>query len=176
MIQEFTLTSNELGGQASIKFVHDGCGGENKSPQLSWSNAPVGTKSFAIDCHDKDAPTPGGFWHWLVYNIPANINELVSGAGTAGTSTDSGNTLCTTESASLLPAGAIQAVNDNGLKEYSGPYPPPGHGWHTYTFTVYALDIENLDLPANLPCGGVGFNIWCHTLAKASITTYYRNL
>ena len=160
-MKPFTLLSEDLGGQIDLQFVQTGLGGSNLSPQLKWINAPEGTRSFAIDMHDKDAPTPGGYWHWLVYNIPSDVNELVRGAGV-------GDSL-------LLPKSAVQVANDSGNKFYDGPYPPPGHGWHSYSFTIYALDVESLELPENLPCGGVSFNIWCHTLAKSSIVAYFRN-
>ncbi len=158
----FTLKSHDLSGVAPMAQVHDGCGGGNLSPELHWENAPEGTLSFALDIHDKDAPTPGGFWHWLIYNIPASCSQLPTGAGSAD--------------GSLLPDGVVQCVNDNGVVGYSGCYPPPGHGWHEYKATLYALDVETLDVPPSLPCGGVGFNIWCHTLAKCSLVFYYRNL
>ena len=79
----FTLSSNDLGGQATQteEFNGFGCTGKNQSPQLSWKNAPEGTKSFAITMYDPDAPTGSGWWHWVVFDLPANINELVSNAG-----------------------------------------------------------------------------------------------
>ena len=84
----FTLSSNTLGGEATIneEFNGFGCEGENQSPQLSWKNAPEGTKSFAITMYDPDAPTGSGWWHWVVFDIPANTRELKSGAGSEGSS------------------------------------------------------------------------------------------
>ena len=79
----FTLSSRDLGGQTTKtqEFNGFGCSGENISPQLSWANAPEGTKSFAITMYDPDAPTGSGWWHWLVFDINANVNELVANAG-----------------------------------------------------------------------------------------------
>ena len=107
--QTFTLSSKDLGGQATIneEFNGFGCTGENKSPQLSWENAPEGTKSFAITMYDPDAPTGSGWWHWVVFDIPVSTNELVSG---------SGNT-----ELNLTPEGVIQSITDYGLKGYGGP-------------------------------------------------------
>ena len=81
--QTFTLKSRDVGGQMTAQQVLNGfgCTGQNVSPQLSWENAPVGTKSFAITIYDKDAPTGSGWWHWVVFDSPANSNNLKQGAG-----------------------------------------------------------------------------------------------
>ena len=81
--QTFTLKSQDVGGQATDKQVFNGfgCTGENLSPQLSWDNAPADAKSFAVTMYDKDAPTGSGWWHWLVFDIPSDVNELKSGIG-----------------------------------------------------------------------------------------------
>ncbi|OMQ07872.1 YbhB/YbcL family Raf kinase inhibitor-like protein [[Flexibacter] sp. ATCC 35103] len=157
----FTLTSNDLGGQASKtqEFNGFGCSGENESPQLLWKNAPVGTKSFAITMYDPDAPTGSGFWHWIVFDIPANVNELVTNAGTKN---------------NLIPKGAIQSITDYGIKGFGGPCPPEGHGFHQYIITVYALKTDKLGTDANTNPAVVGFNLWNQTLAKASIVAYYK--
>src|ERR1051326_9204286 len=89
-----------------------GCSGNNRSPQLSWSGAPAGAKSFALTCYDPDAPTGSGFWHWLVVNIPANVNELPAGAGNPANGS--------------LPAGALETRTDVGKPGYAGPCPPEG--------------------------------------------------
>src|SRR5689334_6889875 len=78
------VTSSSLaeGRAIEMDFVYTGCGGKNRSPQLSWSGVPSGTKSFAVTCFDPDAPTGSGYWHWLAFDIPASVNHLDAGAGT----------------------------------------------------------------------------------------------
>ncbi|MEZ5017076.1 MAG: YbhB/YbcL family Raf kinase inhibitor-like protein [Flavipsychrobacter sp.] len=158
----FTLSSKNLGGTATTveEFAGFGCKGENKSPQLSWINAPEGTKSFAITMYDPDAPTGSGWWHWLVFDIPASVNELVAGAGDIALD--------------LAPKGAVQSITDYGSKGYGGPCPPQGHGWHQYIITVHALKTDKLGVDENTNAAIVGFNIWANTIAKASIVTYYQ--
>ena len=158
----FTLSSNDLGGEVTKKQESNvfGCSGENKSPQLLWKNAPEETKSFAITMYDPDAPTGSGFWHWVVFDIPANVNELVTNAGNI--------------ELHLAPKGAIQSATDFGTKGYGGPCPPEGHGFHQYIITVYALKVDKLGLDENATPAIVGFNLWANTLAKASIIAYYK--
>jgi Raf kinase inhibitor-like YbhB/YbcL family protein len=158
----FTLSSNDLGGEATVneEFNGFGCTGENKSPQLSWKNAPEGTKSFAVTMYDPDAPTGSGWWHWVVFDIPVSTNELVSGAG---------NT-----ELNLTPEGVIQSITDYGANGYGGPCPPEGHGLHQYIITVYALKTDKLGLKESTNPAVVGYYLWNNTLAKASIVTYYQ--
>lgn len=158
----FTLTSKDLGGETTKtqEFNGFGCSGENQSPQLSWKNAPKGTKSFAITMYDPDAPTGSGFWHWVVFDIPSNINELVTNAGIT--------------SLNLAPKKAIQSITDYGIKGFGGPCPPKEHGFHQYIITVYALKTDTLGLNENTNPAVVGFNLWNQTLAKASIIAYYK--
>lgn len=159
--QTFTLKSADVGGQATEEQVFNsfGCTGRNLSPQLSWENAPAGTKSFAVTMYDPDAPTGSGFWHWVVFDIPATTTTLPTGAGDA--------------SKGLLPAGAIQSMTDFGAPGYGGPCPPPGHDAHRYIVTVYALKTDKLGLDATAGAPMVGFNLYGQTLAKASIIFYY---
>ena len=158
----FTLSSKDLGGEATKtqEFDGHGCSGKNFSPQLSWKNEPRGTKSFAITMFDSDAPTGSGFWHWVVFDIPSSTDKLVTNAGNANLN--------------LLPKEAIQSITDYGIKGYGGPCPPKGNGIHQYTITIYALDTKSLGLTEYTNPAVVGFNLWKHTLAKASIVAYYK--
>jgi hypothetical protein len=158
--QTFTLKSKELGGQASAKQVLNGmgCNGQNISPELSWDNAPAGTKSFAITIYDEDAPTGSGWWHWLVFDIDKSVGGVKSGAGNPAAGT--------------APAGAIQSRTDFGNPGYGGPCPPQGSGSHRYIVTVYALDAEKLGLDATANPPLVGFYLSQHTIEKASLIFY----
>jgi Raf kinase inhibitor-like YbhB/YbcL family protein len=158
----FTLSSTDLGGEATIneEFNGFGCTGENQSPQLSWENAPEGTKSFAVTMYDPDAPTGSGWWHWVVFDITVNTKELVSKAG---------NTKL-----NLTPEGVIQSITDYGANGYGGPCPPEGHGLHQYIITVYALKTDKLGLNESTNPAVVGYYLWNNTIAKASIVTYYQ--
>ena len=157
----FTLTSSTLSGQATIteEFNGFGCVGENMSPALSWENAPEGTNSFAITMYDPDAPTGSGWWHWVVFDIPSDVSELVQNAGNP--------------EALLAPTEAIQALTNYGTEGYGGPCPPSGHGIHKYIITVYALKTETLGLDKTTNPAIVGYYLWNNTLAKSSLIAYY---
>jgi Raf kinase inhibitor-like YbhB/YbcL family protein len=134
------------------------CGGQNVLPQLKWTGAPAGTKSFVITVYDPDAPTISGFWHWGLYNIPANITELDESANSTGG----------------FPAGVSEIFTDYGFNGYGGSCPPVGDKPHRYHFTIYALDVEKLELdPAKTTGAFLMFNVRSHTLAKAQITGLY---
>ena len=159
----FQLTSPDIkaGGTVPEKNAANtfGCTGGNVSPALEWKNPPAGTKSFALMVHDPDAPTGGsGFWHWLVYNIPATTMSLPEGAG----KTDG----------SALPKGTVQPNTDMGVPGWGGPCPPPGTKHH-YNFTVYALKVETLELPPKASAAFVGYNINANALGKAKLTATY---
>lgn len=151
---DFTLTSPDIaeGQKMDMQFVFEGCGGENVSPALAWQGAPEGTKSFALTAYDPDAPTGSGWWHWVAYNIPASVTSLPQGAS------------------GKMPNGTVEGHTDYGTVGYGGPCPPEGHGDHRYIFTIHALDVETLELPEGASAAMVGFNLWAHGLAKASIT------
>lgn len=156
----FTVTSTDIQDGGVLPDAQVKAKG-NTSPQLSWSGAPEGTRSYAVTCYDPDAPTGSGFWHWTVANLPADIGELASGAGAVG--------------GAALPSGAVQGRTDYGEAGFGGAAPPPGHGPHRYIFTVFAVDVDKLDAGENDSGAVFGFNLHFHTLAKASITAAYEN-
>lgn len=136
-----------------------GAGGEDVSPQLSWSGAPEGTKSYAVTCFDPDAPTASGFWHWAVANIPASVTSLAAGVGDGAEGS--------------LPEGALTLNNDAGLPRYVGAAPPAGHGPHRYIYVVHAVGQEKLDLPATATPAYLGFNLFGAAIARGAITATY---
>jgi len=139
-----------------------GAGGQDVSPQISWSGFPEGTKSFVVTVYDPDAPTASGFWHWAVVDIPAGVTELPSGAGDDG--------------GANLPPGAFQLRNDAGTARYVGAAPPQGHGRHRYMTVVHAVDIESLGIDANATPAFLGFNLFFHTLGRAIIVPWYEQV
>ena len=140
-------------------FFGFGCTGENISPALYWEGTPENTKSFVVTVYDPDASTGKGWWHWITFNIPANIYKLSKNAGDL--------------KSGLAPEGSTQSKTDFGTSGYGGAAPPPGDKPHRYQFTVYALDIENLPLDANASGAMVDFNLTQHVLAESTITVYY---
>ncbi|WP_298099564.1 YbhB/YbcL family Raf kinase inhibitor-like protein [Brevundimonas sp.] len=153
----FTVTSTSFTDGSTLPDAQVYAKG-NRSPQLSWSDAPEGTRSFAITCFDPDAPTGSGFWHWTVANIPADVTALAEGASSAG-----------------LPNAAVEGRTDFGPPGFGGAAPPLGHGPHRYIFTVFAVDAERLDVTPDSSGAIFGFNLHFHTLARASITGIYEN-
>lgn len=134
-----------------------GCKGDNLSPALEWKNVPAGTKSFAVTVYDPDAPTGSGWWHWIVYDIPATATGLPAGAVLNA----------------ALPAGAKQGRNDYGERNFGGACPPMGDKPHHYIFTVYALKIDKLNVPEDASPALIGFNIQANKLGLAKLTTTY---
>ncbi|MBN9598062.1 MAG: YbhB/YbcL family Raf kinase inhibitor-like protein [Afipia sp.] len=138
-----------------------GCAGGNRSPHLKWSNAPAGTKSFAVTCYDPDAPTGSGFWHWVVVNIPPSVTELALDAGNP--------------KSGKLPAGALQTRTDYGAAAYGGPCPPKGDHPHRYIFTVHAVGVDKLDATADTSAAVIGFQLHFKALAKATLMGLYKH-
>lgn len=160
---DFTLTLPALKSDGFFTEMNVykgfGCSGKNQSPALKWGSAPKGTKSFAITVYDPDAPTGSGWWHWVVYNIPANVTGLKAGAGNSD--------------GKLLPSGAVQGRTDYGVHAFGGPCPPKGDKPHRYIFTIHALKIEKIQVPYDASAALIGFNINMNALAKASFTAMY---
>lgn len=172
----FTLSSPDLSsGRFDNQFVLNGfgCKGQNVSPALQWKNVPAGTKSLALQVYDPDAPTGSGFWHWAVYNIPADATGLARGAG---------------NSAATLPAGAFGGQTDfadtgatGGNGNYGGPCPPEGDKPHRYIFTLFALAVPQVEVAGGVPKSGTaglyGFvlnkGVGPALLGKASFTATY---
>ena len=134
------------GAMPAVLMAHD-CGGDNHSPSLVWTGTPSGTKSFALLIVDPDAPIAGGFYHWVLYDIPATQTQLRGNAA--------------------QPAREV-GIGSNGKAEYYGPCPPSGPAHH-YIFTLYALDVEKLRGDAPLDAEKLLHRIQGHVLAKATL-------
>lgn len=187
---------------AACAFGKSGAHGEpcvlsdNRNPHLSWSSAPAGTRSFAITCIDIDVPSRGDdvnqpgrvvadalprveFVHWLIANIPADVAEIARGACSDGI-------VAHGKQAPNGPAGSVQGRNDytgwfagdadmsGEYRGYDGPCPP----WndervHRYGFTVYALDVERLDLASGFDLAQLREALRGHVLAEATLTGTY---
>ncbi|WP_422934860.1 YbhB/YbcL family Raf kinase inhibitor-like protein [Sinomonas sp. P47F7] len=171
-VEPFTVTSADIAdgetlsaNQASAFFQVPG--GKDLSPQLAWSGAPEGTKSYCVTVLDPDAPTGSGFWHWAVANLPATVDELPEGAG------GSADGMGPADSDASLPEGAFELKNDAGYAGFVGAAPPQGHGPHRYIVTVHAVDVERLDIGPDASPALLGFNLFFHTLGRAQLTGYF---
>ena len=160
-LDTFDVTSSDFkdGDDLDLKHVHGSAKGQNISPNLQWSGAPLETQSYAVTCFDPDAPTGSGWWHWLVVDIPASVTELVTGAADDG--------------GSGIPEPAFELRSDFGEMGYGGAAPPPGDRPHRYIFAVHALDVPRLGITPDTPAAIVGFNLTAHSLARGHITAYY---
>jgi len=134
-----------------------GLTGGNVSPQLSWAGAPEGTRGYAVTCFDPDAPTPSGFWHWLLVGIPAGVTSLDAGSGTT----------------EKVPQGAFHVSNDFGEKKYDGAAPPAGDQNHRYLFAVHALDTDDLGVDDTASAAVTAFMMVGHTIARGVICANY---
>jgi len=160
--EDFSVTSSSVidGRLTERQVLHGfGCTGANLSPALSWSAPPVGTRSFAVTVYDPDAPTGSGWWHWLAFNLPADLRTLPEGAGDP--------------QALLMPPDAVQSRTDFGSAGYGGACPPEQDAPHRYQMTVWALDVDRLELDADASGAMVGFFLNAHALGKATLTASY---
>ncbi len=176
--------------------AHHVCLGRNLNPQLSWSDAPAGTRSFVVICHDPDVPSRGDdvnqegrtvpaslprvdFFHWVLVDLPATVTDIGEGEFSSAV-TPRG------KAGPQTLKGARQGINDytawfagdhdmsGDYYGYDGPCPP----WndeivHHYVFTVYALDIERLPVEGKFGGAEVRSAIAGHILAQASLTGTY---
>jgi Raf kinase inhibitor-like YbhB/YbcL family protein len=139
------VMSNNFSDKGSIPSEFT-CDGKNVSPQLSWSEVPSETRSFALGVSDPDAM--GGDWiHWFVHDIAKDVRSIEKDS---------------------VPSGAKEVENDFGKRPYGGPCPPSGT--HRYVFTIYALDIEHLD---GVNKRNFISKVEEHTIDKAAITGLY---
>ncbi len=152
----FRVISREFNdGEALPRSAYGSSEAENASPELAWNAVPAGTKSFVITAFDADAPIPGGLWHWIIKDVPAETSGLARGAGRAG--------------GQELPKGTVQLANDLGVAGYSGANPPPGTGTHRMFICVTALDTETLQLPERASPAMLNILMIGHTLGRAII-------
>lgn len=160
-VNAMELSSTEIGNEKTLNsaqvYQGFGCNGGNVSPALNWSDVPTGTKSFAITAYDPDAPTGSGWWHWIAYDLPADLRSLPAGAGQMG----------------ALPGGAKHGRNDYGSNDFGGACPPPGDKPHRYIFTVFALKTEKLAVPADASAALIGYMLNANKLATASMTARF---
>ncbi len=153
--EAFSVRSQSLAPNAKIAaenyWNNFGCTGKNVMPDLTWENAPAGTKSFAVTFYDKDAPTGSGFWHWVAYNIPATTTSLKGGANGGS-----------------LPAGAVEGNTDLSKPGYVGPCPAQGEV-HRYVYTVHALKVDKLPVEPGFSAALVGLFLTQNTIGKATL-------
>jgi Raf kinase inhibitor-like YbhB/YbcL family protein len=158
-VATFTVTSDSGRHGEPMPPAHS-FAGDNVSPHLKWDGAPAATKSYVVTCFDPDAPTPSGFWHWVVADVPRSVTELARDAGR--------------EDGSGLPARAFHCRNDYGTQAYGGAAPPKGDRAHRYYFVVHAVDQEKLGVDENATPAVVSFNLAFHTLARAVLVLTYQ--
>jgi Raf kinase inhibitor-like YbhB/YbcL family protein len=159
-VPSFEVTSSDITHGEQLKDDHVAAEGDT-SPQLSWSGFPSETKSFVVTCFDPDAPTPSGFWHWVVVDIPGDVTSLETGAGAEG--------------GAGLPEGAFMCRNDGGSKAFMGAAPPEGDQVHRYMFVVHAVGEEKLGVDSDATPAVVSFNLAFKTLARAIIHGTYQH-
>jgi Raf kinase inhibitor-like YbhB/YbcL family protein len=156
-VPSFTVTSADVSDGAPLKddqVAHLG----NTSPQLSWEGAPEGTRSFTVTCFDPDAPTPSGFWHWVLVDLPADVTSLDAGAASGD-----------------LPGRAFHVRNDGGKAGFMGAAPPPGDQVHRYFFVVHAVKEESLGVDSDASPAVVSFNLAFKTAGRAILHGTYQH-
>jgi Raf kinase inhibitor-like YbhB/YbcL family protein len=160
-VPSFEVTSADVvdGQQMPSTFTHISAGGDDLSPQLSWSGFPEATAGFAVTCFDPDAPTGSGWWHWILLDVPVSVTSLARGAGAAD--------------GEALPQGAWQLTNSYGAPAFGGAAPPPGDYPHKYFFAVHALDVSALGIDGSVSQEVAGFTLTAHTIARGLLVPTY---
>jgi Raf kinase inhibitor-like YbhB/YbcL family protein len=158
-VPSFTVTSEDVQDGQPLADDHVAAAGDT-SPQLSWSGAPEGTRSYTVTCFDPDAPTPSGFWHWVLVDLPADVTSLDRGAGAEGAE---------------LPGNAFMCRNDTGTKAFSGAAPPEGDQVHRYYFVVHAVTEESLGVDSDASPAVVSFNLAFKTAGRAILQGTYQH-
>ena len=156
-VPSFTVTSADVTDGQPLKDDQVADQG-NTSPQLSWEGAPEETKSYTITCFDPDAPTPSGFWHWVLVDVPADVTSLDTGAASGD-----------------LPGKAFHCRNDGGEQGFMGAAPPEGDQVHRYFFVVHAVKEESLGVDSDSSPAVVSFNLAFKTAARAIIHGTYQH-
>ncbi|WP_232676924.1 YbhB/YbcL family Raf kinase inhibitor-like protein [Nocardioides sp. R-C-SC26] len=157
-VPSFDVTSADVTDGAPLKDDQVAALGDT-SPQLSW-DAVEGAQSYVVTCFDPDAPTPSGFWHWVLVDLPADVTSLDTGAGAEGAE---------------LPGNAFMCRNDGGSKAFMGAAPPEGDQVHRYFFVVHAVKVPELGVDSDASAAVVSFNLAFKTLARGMVHGTYRH-
>jgi Raf kinase inhibitor-like YbhB/YbcL family protein len=150
---DFNISSAGFSDNTTIPPIYS-CDGNDISPPLSWSNAPEGTKSFALILKSPDW-SAGLVYLWIVYNIPNTMTSLTEGANRN------------------LPDGISVGTNYYNETTYRGPCPPDSLSHH-YVFTLYALDTL-LDLPTSIEGDDFLLKINSHIIQQTSLTGVFKH-
>jgi Raf kinase inhibitor-like YbhB/YbcL family protein len=158
-VPSFTVTSETVTDGQPLDDAQVNAHGD-QSPQLSWSGFPEDTKSFTVTCFDPDAPTPSGFWHWVLVDLPPDTTSLPAGIGAEGAD---------------LPGAAFMCRNDLGGHAFTGAAPPEGDQVHRYYFVVHAVTEDALGVDDSATPAVVSFNLVFKTAARAIVTGTYQH-
>jgi Raf kinase inhibitor-like YbhB/YbcL family protein len=157
-VPSFSVSSTDVSDGAPLSEDQVQAAG-NRSPHLSWEGFPEETKSFVVTCFDPDAPTPSGFWHWVLVDVPVEVTSLETDAG----------------SGQQLPGAAFHIRNDSGTHDYMGAAPPQGDMPHRYFFVVHAVSEEKLGVDQDASPAVVSFNLAFKTLGRAMLHGTYQH-